>query len=229
MTTIPPDPSGEAHAYGMPTEAPEGPPTLESAVATDDDPFDDETYTPPRRERSFTPLSWALVGGLLLAVGVIIGAHFKATPAAASSGSGATAGAGAGAATGAGGGRLGGGGGFGGGGGGGGGGAGGGTGVTVGQVKLVDGTNLYVQDAQGNITKVSTSGSTSVTVSQAGTLAQLTPGETVVVQGTAGADGTVAATSVNAGGRLTRAGTTGRDTTGSSGTATTAQPTGGGQ
>jgi len=79
------------------------------------------------------------------------------------------------------------------------GGAGGGAGggATIGTVKLVDGTNVYVQDSAGDDIKVTTSPSTQVTVSHPGKVSDLTPGSTVIVQGTASSDGTsVAATSI---------------------------------
>jgi len=79
------------------------------------------------------------------------------------------------------------------------GGAGGGAGggATVGTVKLVDGTNVYVQDTAGDDIKVTTSPSTQVTVSKPGKISDLTPGATVVVLGTASSDGTsIAATSI---------------------------------
>ena len=77
----------------------------------------------------------------------------------------------------------------------GGGGAGAGT---FGTVKLVDGTNVYVQDAQGNTIKVTTKPSTTVSVTKPGTLNELTPGSTVIVQGKPSADGAlVAATSIS--------------------------------
>jgi hypothetical protein len=69
-------------------------------------------------------------------------------------------------------------------------------GATVGQVKLVDGTNVYVQDQQGNIVKVTTAPDVVVTVSKPGTVVDLKPGDTVLVRGQPGTDGTVAATSV---------------------------------
>jgi hypothetical protein len=72
-------------------------------------------------------------------------------------------------------------------------------GATVGQVKLVDGTNVYVQDAAGNVVKVATGAATTVEVQKAGTVADLQAGDTVVVQGTKGADGTIAATSIGSG------------------------------
>ena len=76
-----------------------------------------------------------------------------------------------------------------------GGGAGGG--ATIGTVKLVDGTNVYVQDTAGDDIKVTTSPSTQVTVSKPGKIADLTPGSTVIVQGQASSDGTtIAATTI---------------------------------
>ena len=64
-------------------------------------------------------------------------------------------------------------------------------------MKLVDGTNVYVQDTAGDVIKVTTGPSTQVTVSHPGKVSQLLPGSTVIVQGTASADGTsVAATSI---------------------------------
>jgi hypothetical protein len=78
----------------------------------------------------------------------------------------------------------------------GGGGAGGG--ATVGTVKLVDGKNVYVQDAAGDVIKVTTSPSTQVTVSKPGSVSQLAPGTAVIVQGTTSSDGTtMSATSIS--------------------------------
>ena len=76
------------------------------------------------------------------------------------------------------------------------GGAGGG-GATVGTVKLVDGTNVYVQDTAGDDIKVTTSPSTQVTVSKPGKVSDLAPGSTVIVLGQASSDGTtIAATTI---------------------------------
>ena len=73
-----------------------------------------------------------------------------------------------------------------------------GSGTTIGTVKLVDGTNVYVQDAQGNVIKVTTNGNTQVTVSKTGTVSQLEPGSAVTVQGKQSSDGTsMAATSIS--------------------------------
>lgn len=74
-----------------------------------------------------------------------------------------------------------------------------GAGATVGTVKLVDGSTVYVTDASGTIVKVTTNADTKIQVSQAGKPADLKPGDTVVVRGAAGADGTVAASTVTQG------------------------------
>lgn len=70
-------------------------------------------------------------------------------------------------------------------------------GGTAGTIKLVDGHTIYVQSFSGTITRVSTSGSTKIQVSAAGTVKDLQPGQTVVVQGSKRSDGSVAATSVS--------------------------------
>jgi hypothetical protein len=81
-------------------------------------------------------------------------------------------------------------------GGGGGGGAGGGS--VAGTVKLVQGNTIYVQEANGNIATVTTTGSTTVQASTKSSVSSLTPGTTVTVQGSAGSDGSVAATTITA-------------------------------
>jgi hypothetical protein len=72
-----------------------------------------------------------------------------------------------------------------------------GGGGTFGTVKLVDGNIVYVQTATGDIVQVSTSTATKVTVSSSGTVKDLLPGETVIVQGTTKANGSSAATSIS--------------------------------
>ncbi|KDN19729.1 hypothetical protein DV20_24140 [Amycolatopsis rifamycinica] len=67
---------------------------------------------------------------------------------------------------------------------------------TTGTVDRVDGTTVYVKTTQGTDVKVSTSDSTTVGVTQQGKLSDLKPGATVVVQGQAGSDGTVAAQAI---------------------------------
>jgi len=71
-------------------------------------------------------------------------------------------------------------------------------GATIGTVKLVDGTNVYVQDIQGNTIKVTTSPSTQVTISKTGKVSELAPGSTIIVQGKQNAAGTsMSATSIS--------------------------------
>ncbi|MFC6086123.1 hypothetical protein [Sphaerisporangium aureirubrum] len=72
--------------------------------------------------------------------------------------------------------------------------------VTLGTVKLVDGRKIYVETATGDLVVVTTTGDTKVQISKEGAVKDLKPGSTVVVQGKRGADGTVAATTVNQGG-----------------------------
>ena len=132
------------------------------------------------------------------------------TGAAAGAGTGAAAGAGTGAAAGFGGAQ-----------------AAGGAGGTVGSVQLVDGTNVYIQDASGNVIKVTTAPDLAITVSKRGTVADLKPGDTITVTGAADANGNIAATAIApAGGRGTRgAGAT----TGGQGAAGAGTATGAGQ
>jgi len=68
---------------------------------------------------------------------------------------------------------------------------------TFGTVKLVDGKNVYVSDAQGNVVKVATTATTKITTSQAASITKLKPSTTVIVQGTKAADGTLTATSIS--------------------------------
>ena len=70
-------------------------------------------------------------------------------------------------------------------------------GMTLGTVKLVDGSNLYLTTTAGATVKVIVPETASVT-SQADTaLADLAKGATVIVRGEAATDGTVTATSVS--------------------------------
>jgi hypothetical protein len=68
--------------------------------------------------------------------------------------------------------------------------------AAAGQVKLIDGANIYVTDGSGNVVKVTTSDTSRITHTGQGTIADIRPGDTVVVQGQKGADGIVAATAV---------------------------------
>ncbi len=74
--------------------------------------------------------------------------------------------------------------------------------ATIGEVKLVDGDNVYVTTADGTTVKVTTTADSEVTTMSDGTVADLEVGDTVVVQGTTDADGTVAASRINEAGGL---------------------------
>jgi hypothetical protein len=151
------------------------------------------------RRRRFGKLTFVLAGVLIAAMGFFIGVQVQKGQSDDSSAGGLPSGFTPPAGLGGGGGAAPSGGGLAGGSGNTPGGGGGGGNVTFGEVKLVDGDNLYVTNAQGNTVKVSAT-SAQITTSQPGTLNDLKPGETVIVQGQAGKDGTVNATSVSTGG-----------------------------
>jgi hypothetical protein len=69
--------------------------------------------------------------------------------------------------------------------------------ATVGTVRLVDGKTLYVATSGGGVATVKTSATTTVRVTKSARLGTLKPGQTVIVQGTTGKDGSVAATSIS--------------------------------
>jgi hypothetical protein len=73
-------------------------------------------------------------------------------------------------------------------------------GATIGTVKLVDGNNVYLTTTSGATVKVTLAKGGTVAVSKKGSLADLTPGSTVVVVGRTASDGTVIATAVTEGG-----------------------------
>ena len=73
---------------------------------------------------------------------------------------------------------------------------GGGRGGTTGTVKLVDGTTIYLTTADGQTLIIKTTPSTTVSVNQAGSLRDLTPGATVTIQGQTASDGSMNATSI---------------------------------
>jgi hypothetical protein len=72
-------------------------------------------------------------------------------------------------------------------------------GGTVGTIDHVDGKDVYVKTPDGKTVKVSTSDSTQVRISQQGAVTDLKAGETVVVQGSTGSDGTVTAQTITQG------------------------------
>ncbi len=72
-------------------------------------------------------------------------------------------------------------------------------GGTVGTVKSIDGSTLYVTDATGNTVAVTTTDSSTVNKTDKGAVADIHPGDTVVVQGAKNPDGTTTAQSVTIG------------------------------
>jgi hypothetical protein len=74
--------------------------------------------------------------------------------------------------------------------------------ATIGEVKLVDGDNVYVTTADGTTVKVTTTSESEVTTTAEGTVADLEVGDTVIVQGTTSDDGTVAASRISEAGGL---------------------------
>ncbi|MFF1908700.1 hypothetical protein [Kitasatospora sp. NPDC058218] len=73
-------------------------------------------------------------------------------------------------------------------------------GFTRGTVKAVDGTTVYLTDANGNTVKVTTGDATKVQLNKEGKVADLQPGQSVTVVGTPAADGGYAATQLVEGG-----------------------------
>ncbi|MEO3867743.1 hypothetical protein ABGB18_02810 [Nonomuraea sp. B12E4] len=73
-------------------------------------------------------------------------------------------------------------------------------GATLGTVEKVQGGKVYVKTADGTTVTVLTDARTAITVSEAGKVADLKTGATVVVRGRQGEDGSVTAASINQGG-----------------------------
>ncbi|MFI5528974.1 hypothetical protein ACIA8O_10535 [Kitasatospora sp. NPDC051853] len=72
-------------------------------------------------------------------------------------------------------------------------------GFTRGTVKQVDGSTVYLTDANGNTVKVTTTDATKVQLSKQGKAADLTPGQSVTVVGTPDGSGGYAATQLTEG------------------------------
>jgi hypothetical protein len=66
----------------------------------------------------------------------------------------------------------------------------------TGKVKLVNGTTIYVETADGEVLTVRTGAGTTVQSATRGKLKDLKAGDTVSVQGTADGEGTITATTV---------------------------------
>jgi hypothetical protein len=67
---------------------------------------------------------------------------------------------------------------------------------TAGIVTTIEGSTVYLTDSSGNLVKVTTTPASTVTKTVSGTLADLQPGQTVVVQGSKAADGSTTARSI---------------------------------
>ena len=73
----------------------------------------------------------------------------------------------------------------------------GGANASIGTVSSVDGNTIYLTDTSGNVVKVKLSSATKVTKSESASKTSVRPGDTVVVQGAKGSNGTITATSVS--------------------------------
>ncbi len=69
--------------------------------------------------------------------------------------------------------------------------------ATIGTIKLVDGSIVYVETTSGDVVQVATSSGTKVTASETIPVKSLTPGETVIVEGSKNSSGAIAATSIS--------------------------------
>ena len=67
---------------------------------------------------------------------------------------------------------------------------------TAGIVTTIQGSTVYLTDSSGNLVKITTTPASTVTKTVSGTLADLQPGQTVVVQGSKAADGSTTARSI---------------------------------
>jgi hypothetical protein len=144
-------------------------------------------FTPPGmpKERSRwrrMPSAGLVLGCLILAAGGFVGGVLEAKHTGTTSATTGGATAAAGARTGAG--FV------------GGGGASQGATATIGTVKLVDGSTIYVTTTNGSVVKVTTSGTTKLSVSATGKATDLKAGAAITVTGTTDASGTINATAV---------------------------------
>ncbi|HWD69273.1 MAG TPA: DUF5666 domain-containing protein [Solirubrobacteraceae bacterium] len=72
----------------------------------------------------------------------------------------------------------------------------GGVGGTTGSVSSIDGNTIYVKETDGNTVKVELSSATKISKSEDVSRKKLYPGDSLVVSGSAGSNGTVQATSI---------------------------------
>lgn len=71
--------------------------------------------------------------------------------------------------------------------------------MTVGQVAFVKGSTLYVTDTQGNTLRVKAAAGATVSKTVSSSVKAIHPGETVLVTGTANANGAIIAQSIRVG------------------------------
>jgi hypothetical protein len=81
--------------------------------------------------------------------------------------------------------------------------------ATIGTVKLVDGSTIYLTSTDGSVVKVTTSGSTKLSVTATGKASELKAGSTIVVTGTTDASGDLKATAITQSGAAATGSTTG--------------------
>ena len=162
----------------------------------------DEEPLPKRpRRRLVTPISAALAGALVGALGFIGGVEVQKGQDDGGSGTNGSPAALASAGAGNRGGFRRGAGGTGGGGpqfGGGGGQGGGQSNATVGSVANKKGSTLYVKDSDGNLVRVKTTSHSKINRTTSTSAGAIHPGDTVIVQGSTSKNGTVTATQINA-------------------------------
>jgi len=79
----------------------------------------------------------------------------------------------------------------------------GGANASIGTVSSVDGNTIYLTDTSGNTVKVKLSSATKLTKSESASKTSVRPGDTVVIQGAKGSNGTITATSVSDSGAST--------------------------
>ena len=163
------------------------------AYEDDWEPAPQERALPPRpRRRLVTPVSAALTAVLIAAAGFIGGVEVQKGQADSSSGTGGGRAALAAGTNGAGAGAAGARGGFAGRGGGAQGNA------TIGSVANKHGSTLYVKDSDGNTVRVKTTSHSKINRTATASAGAIHPGDTVIVQGTKSANGTITATQINA-------------------------------
>jgi hypothetical protein len=175
-------------------------PTMSNVPSPPYDIGDDEPEFRPRPRRRAHALTFVLAGLLLIGAGfyggVLVQKHQDHGTTASTTGTGrgrafaAGAASGATGATGASGASGAVGGGF------GGRGFGGGGGAVTGTVKLVDGRNVYVTDAGGNVVKIETGASSTLTKTDPATTRDVAPGNVVIARGTQNSDGSYTASSL---------------------------------